>query len=188
MSFTKAMKEAGYEPKASTSGDKTIYNGIYKLMLTEFKNEPDAKWDDGQPKPQVIGGFKVTDRLAGSEVYKSEYADVKGYYATDEKNAANRKKGIAKLIDGFMSVGINVNGKDDAETIEKITAQIAVGEVYMKLFPDWRNVKDEGGNWSKKKRDEDGIDLPAFQNHSFLTQKNAEKMAKTMQSKAGHPL
>ena len=188
MSFTKAMKDAGYEPKASTAGDKNIYNGIYKAMLTEFKNEPDGKWDDGQPKPQVVAGFKVTETLAGSDIYKSDYPDAKGYYATDEKNAANRKKGIAKLIDGFMSVGINVNGKDDDETLAKLTAQIAVGEVYLKLFPDWRNVKDEGGNWSKKKKDEDGIDLPAFQGHSFLTQKNAEKMAKAMIAKAGHPL
>ena len=102
--------------------------------------------------------------------------------------ASNRKKGIAKLIDGFQSVGINVNGKNDEEVIGNITAQIAVGEVYMKLFPDWRNVKDEGGNWSKKKKDEDGIDIAPFQNHSFLTQKNAEKMAKSMQKKDGHPL
>lgn len=188
MSFTNAMKEAGYEPKASTAGDKTIYNGIYKLMLTEFKNEPDGKWDDGTPKPQVVAGFKVTERLAGSDVYKSDYPDVKGYYSTDDKTAANRKKGIAKLIDGFMSVGINVNGKDDEETISNIQSKIAVGEVYMKLFPDWRNVKDEDGNWSKKKKDDDGIDIAPFQNHSFLTQKNAEKMAKTMQKKDGHPL
>lgn len=188
MSFTKAMKEAGYEPKASTSGDKVVYNGIYKLMLTEFKNEPDGKWDDGQPKPQVVAGFKVSERMSGTDVFKSDYPDVKGYYATDEKNASNRKKGIAKLIDGFMSVGVNVNGKDDAETLANITAQIGATEVYMKLFPDWRNVKDESGNWSKKKKDEDGIDLPAFQGHSFLTQKNAEKLAKAMQTKAGHPL
>lgn len=188
MSFTKAMQDAGYEPKASTSGDKTIYNGIYKLMLTEFKNEPDGKWDDGQPKPQVIAGFKVTDRLAGTDVYKSDYADVKGYYSTANDMASNRKKGIAKLIDGFQSVGINVNGKSDEEVISNITAQIAVGEVYMKLFPDWRNVKDESGNWSKKKKDDDGIDIAPFQNHNFLTQKNAEKMAKSMQKKAEHPL
>ena len=188
MSFTKAMQEAGYEPKASTSGDKTIYNGIYKFMMTEFKNEPNGKWDDGQPKPQVIAGFKVTDRLAGTDVYKSDYADVRGYYATDEKNAANRKRGIAKLIDGLISVGINVNGKTDDETIQNLTNQIGVAEVYMKLFPDWKNVKDDEGNWSKKKKDEDGIDIAPFQNHSFLTQKNAEKMAKSMQKKVEHHL
>lgn len=188
MSFTKAMQDAGYEPKASTSGDKVVYNGIYKAMLTEFKNEPDGKWDDGTPKPQVIAGFKVTDRLAGTDIFKSDYADFRGYYATDEKNAANRKKGIAKLIDGFQSVGINVNGKLDEEVIANITGQIASGEVYVKLFPDWRNVKDENENWSKKKKDDDGVDIAPFQNHNFLTQKNAEKMAKAMQAKAGHPL
>ena len=189
MSFTKAMQESGYEPKASTSGDKTIHNGVYKLMLTEFKNEPDGKWDDGSPKSQVVAGFKVTERLAGSEVYKSDYPDVRGYYSTDAKNAADRKKGIAKLIDGFMSVGINVNGKSDEETISNINNQIAVGEVYMHLFPDWRNVKnDETGAWSKKKKDEDGIDVAPFQNHTFLTLKNAEKKAKAMQKAAGHPL
>ena len=120
MSFTKAMKDAGYEPKASTAGDKVVYNGVYKLMLTEFKNEPDSKWDDGQPKPQVVAGFKVTERLAGTDIFKSEYPDVKGYYSTADDMASNRKKGIAKLIDGFMSVGINVNGADDDATLENI--------------------------------------------------------------------
>ena len=188
MSFTKAMKESGYEPKASTAGDKTIYNGVYKLILSEFKNEPDGKWDDGQPKPQVVAGFKITERIAGSDVYKSDYPDVKGYYSTSDELASNRKKGIAKLIDGFMSVGINVNGATDEETIQNIQAQIAVGEVYMNLFPDWRNVKDDAGNWSKKKKDEDGIDVAPFQNHNFLTLKNAEKKAKSMQKAAGHPI
>ena len=188
MSFTKAMKDAGYEPKASTAGDKVVYNGVYKLMLTEFKNEPDSKWDDGQPKPQVVAGFKVTERLAGTDIFKSEYPDVKGYYSTADDMASNRKEGIAKLIDGFMSVGINVNGADDDATLENIKAQIAVGEVYMNLFPDWRNIKDEEGNWSKKKKDEDGIDIAPFQNHNFLTLKNAEKKTKAMIAKAGHPL
>lgn len=188
MSFTKAMQDAGYEPKASTAGDKVIYNGVYKLMLTEFKDEPDSKWDDGTPKPQVVAGFKVTERLAGTDVFKSDYPDVKGYYSTADDIAANRKKGIAKLIDGFMSVGINVRGQSDEETIANITAQIAVGEVYMNLFPDWRNVKDDSGNWSKKKKDDDGIDVAPFQNHNFLTQKNADKKAKSMQKKAEHPL
>ena len=189
MSFTEAMKSAGYEPKASTAGDKNVYNGIYKCMLTEFKDEPDAKWDDGQPKPQVIAGFKVVDRLAGSEIYKSDYADCRGYYSTSDELATNRKKGIAKLLDGFKSVGINVMGATDEETIENIKGKVGAAELYIKLYPDWRNVKDETtGEWSKKKKDDDGIELPAFQAHSFLTEKNADKMAKSMQKSAGHPL
>ena len=188
MSFTKAMKAAGYEPKASTAGDKVVYNGVYKMMLTEFKNEPDGKWADGQPNPQVIAGFKCSERLVGTDIFKSDYADLRGYYSTADDMAANRKKGIAKLIDGFMSVGINVNGATDEETISNITAQIAVAEVYVHMFPDWRNVKDEGGNWSKKKKDEDGIDVPAFQGHTFMTEKNADKKVKAMQKAAGHPL
>lgn len=191
MSFTKAMKEAGYEPKASTAGDKTIYNGIYKLALVEFKNEPDAKWDDGQPNPRVIAKFKILPeggRLAGTDVYKSDYPEVTGYYATDDATAPNRKKGIAKLIDGLLSVGINVQKETDEETIEAIQQVVGSAEVYMKLSPDWKNVKDEAGNWSKKKKDEDGIDIAPFQAHTFLTAKNAEKLAKSMVKKAGHPL
>ena len=189
MSIVSALKGAGYEPKASTAGDKNVYNGIYKMLLTEFKNEPDGKWDDGSPKPQVVAGFKVVDRLVGSEVYKSDFPDAKGYYSTSDDMAANRKKGIAKFIDGLMSVGINVNANTDEEIIGNIQAKIGVAEVYMKLFPDWRNVKDdETGTWSKKKKDDDGINVAPFQNHSFLTQKNAEKLAKSMQKKDGHPL
>lgn len=190
MSFTKAMKEAGYEPKASTAGDKTIYNGIYKLALVEFKNEPDGKWDDGQPKPQVVAKFKILPdggRLAGTDVYKSDYPDVSGYYSTSEKDAANRKKGIAKLIDGLLSVGVSVSKEDDDATIEAIKQIVGSAEVYMKLFPDWKNVQVDG-EWKKKKKDEEGIDIAPFQGHSFLTAKNAEKMAKAMIAKAGHPL
>lgn len=190
MSFTQALKSAGYEPKASTAGDRTIYNGIYKLMLTEFKNLPDNKWDNGDLNPQVVAGFKIVEggTLAGSDVYKSDFPDVRGYYSTSDEMASNRKRGIAKLIDGFMSVGVNVNGTTDEETISNIQAKIGTVEVYMRLYPDWANVKDDGGNWSKKKKDEDGIDVAPFQAHSFLTLKNAEKMAKSMQKKAGHPL
>lgn len=191
MSFTKAMKDAGYEAKASTAGDKTIYNGIYKLALVGIENKPDQKWDDGQPNPQVIAKFKILPdggRLAGTDVYKSDYPEVTGYYSTSDELAANRKKGIAKLVDGLLSVGITVSKESDELMIEGLTQLVGSAEVYMKLSPDWRNIKDEEGNWKKKKKDDDGIDIPAFQAHSFLTFKNAEKMAKSMQKAAGHPL
>ena len=191
MSFTKAMQDAGYTPKASTAGDKSIYNGIYKLALASFENKPDQKWDDGAANPQVIAKFKILPdggRLAGTDVYKSDFPEVTGYYSTSDELAGNRKKGIAKLIDGLLSVGVAVSGASDEETIANITALVGSAEVYMKLSPDWRNVKDDEGNWSKKKKDESGIDIAPFQAHAFLTQKNAEKLAKSMQTKAGHPL
>lgn len=191
MSFTKAMQDAGYTPKASTTGDKVVYNGIYKLALVGFESKPDNKWDDGQPNPQVIAKFKILPeggRLAGTDVFKSDYPEVTGYYSTSDELAGNRKKGIAKLIDGLLSVGINVSRPTDEETLAEIQKVIGSAEVYMKLFPDWKNVKDDVGNWSKKKKDDDGIDIAPFQGHSFLTEKNAEKLAKSMQAKAGHPL
>ena len=62
-----------------------------------------------------------------------------------------------KLIDGLLSVGISVSGSTDAEVLEKLAQLVGSAEVYMKLFPDWRNVKDEDGNWKKKKKDENGL-------------------------------
>jgi hypothetical protein len=188
MGFTDVLKSVGYEPKASTAGDKLVHDGIYKLLLTKVENKPDNKWDDGQPNPQVTTEWKVVERLAGTDVPKSDYPDVRGYYSTSNELCHNRKKGIAKLLDGLKSVGVDATGPTDEETIEKLVSLVGSAEVYMKLFPDWRNVKDEGGNWSKKKKDENGVDIAPFQGHSFLTEKNALKMAATRIKKDGHPL
>lgn len=188
MGFTDVMKQAGYEPKASTVGDKTVYTGIYKMLMVGAEDKRDAKWDNGDPNSSVVGKFKIVERLAGDEPYKSDYPEVTGYYSTSEKDATNRKKGIAKLLDGLASVGVAASGADDDSTVEKLKSLVGSAEVYMKLSPDWKNVKDDAGNWSKKKKDEDGVDVAPFQAHSFLTEANAKKLAKLMQTKAGHPL
>lgn len=179
MSITGALNKAGYKQEVSTAGDKPILTGVYKAMFVDFKNDP-----NGQYGAQLSAQFKIVERLAGRES-KSTFPEFTGYYKTDEKYSASKRNGIAKLLNGFFSVGIQINTSSDEALMESLNSQKGVAEVYIKGYS--KKAQKNTGTKEAPVWEEDDTKAPK-QDFTFMTKVNAEKEAKKQQNKDGHPL
>lgn len=178
MSITSALKDAGFVPEKSTVGDKIILTGIYKCLFVDYKNEPDGKFG-----PQLMAKFQITERLSGSDSH-STFPQFTDYYKTDAENVGNKRKGLGKLIDGFLSIGKVVDQSSDEAMFTSLDSLKGSAEVFLKASVR-EPVKEEpkgSGNWVANP---DGEDKQQF---SFLTEKNALKLSTKEIAKAGHPL
>jgi len=179
MSIVNALKDAGFKAEVSTAGDKPILEGVYRCMFVDYKNDQEAKFG-----PQIMAAFKVVETMAGRDS-RSTFPEFKGYFKTDEKNAASKRNGVAKLINGFFSVGVKVDTSSDEAFLESLAAQKGSAEVYIKGYAKqpMKNLGTEAEpNWV-----DDETKAPK-QDFTFMTKANAEKEAKKLQKKAGHPL
>lgn len=176
MGISDVLKQAGYTPEKSTAGDKPVLKGIYKAMFVDFKNEPDGKFG-----PQIMAKFQITEKLSGMDS-RSTFPQFTGYYKTDEKNASSKRGGIAKLLNGFFSVGVNVDTSSDEALIESLTSLKGSAEVYISAYKKSPRKRNEQGEWV------DNPDGDVKQDFTFMTQKNAEREAAKEIKKAGHPL
>lgn len=175
MSITSALKDAGFEAKPSTVGDKVILVGIYKCLFVDYKNEPEGKFG-----PQLMAKFQITDKLSGMDSFTT-FPQFTGYYKTDAANVTKRG-GLGKLLDGFKSVGKVVDQSSDEAMFESLDNLKGSAEVYIQGKVKKPIKQDESGAWVANPDGEDKQDF------SFLTQKNAMKMAAKEVLKAGHPL
>lgn len=175
MSITGTLKSAGYVPQKSTAGDKPILKGVYRCQMVEWKDMPDAKFG-----PQVAASFKVVETLAGMDS-KSAFPEFKGYFKTDAEKINSKRDGLAKLLNGFFSVGQNIDSSSDEAFKESMDRQVGTTDVYIKGY-EKKPRKQVGQEWV------DDPDGELKQDFTFMTEKNAMKEAEKMKKKAGHPL
>lgn len=173
MSITGAMKEAGYKPEVSTVGDKPILKGVYKVMFVEGKKNAPNQYGES-----YTAKFKVVEVLAGKES-RSTFPEFVGFFAIDEANAMNAKKGIKKLLNGFMSVGIKIDISSDEAMFESLASQVGVAELYVSGYKKKSWTKLDDGSFVENP------DADPKQDFAFLTEKNAKKEA---EKSNGHPL
>ena len=175
MSITSALQGAGFKAEVSTAGDKPIMEGVYRCLFVDFKNEPEGKFG-----PQLMAAFKIVEALAGRDS-RSTFPEFKGYYKTDGDGAGSKRNGVAKLINGFFSVGVKVETSSDEAFLESLAGQKGSAEVYIKGYKQAKQKKNDDGTFSE-------VEGEYKQDFTFMTKANAEKEAKKMQKAAGHPL
>ena len=172
MGVSDILKGAGFKQEKSTEGDRPVLKGVYKALFVEGK-----LGEANQYGHSYIAKFKIVETLNGKES-KAAFPEFTGFYDIAEK-AADKKKGIAKLLNGLFSVGLNVDSSTDEALYESLDALKGSAEVYIKGFEKKPRKQDEEGNW---------IDNPEGvikQDFSFMTEVNAKKEAT---KKNGHPL
>lgn len=175
MGVTDKLKEAGFVPSKSTVGDKPILKGVYKAMFVDGKlNEPN------QYGHSYTAKFKITEKLSGMDS-RSQFPEFVGFYDVAD-NATSLRKGIAKLINGFLSVGIEIKRNSDEAMYESLDSQKGSAEVYITGYKKSPRKQDASGAWVDNP---DGDDKQDF---AFMTKKNAEKEAAKQIKKDGHPL
>lgn len=174
MSITGALKSAGYQPEKSTAGDKPILEGVYKCLFVDYKNDPEGKFG-----PQLGASFKIAERMAGTESH-STFPEFQGYYKTDAESAGSKRNGLAKLLNGFFSVGLKVDTTSDETLIDSLNGLKGSAEVYIKAYKQAKMEK-QGEEYVEV----EGEFKQAF---TFMTEKNAQKEAEKQIKKAGHPL
>jgi len=160
MNVTDALKQAGFTPEKSTAGEKRIYEGTYKCSFVDF-----AKMEDKGFGESIYAQFKINECLEGMDS-NSQYPEFKAYFQLGDK-IGSKRNGLAKLINGLFSVGIEVNTDDIVAGLEAVKG----AEVYISGFKDYKNVKAEDGSWSKDKDE-------AKQGFVFMTEKAALKQVK----------
>ena len=175
MGMSDYLKAAGYKPAKSTGGDKPILKGVYKCLFVDFENQPDGKFG-----PQLMAKFKVVERLSGSES-RSTFPEFTGYYKADGENAASLRSGVAKLFNGFFSVGLSIDSSTDEAITESLNKFKGSAEVYIKGY-EKKPRKEVNGEWV------DNPDGDIKQDFTFMTEKNAAKEAEKQIKKDGHPL
>ena len=163
MNVSEALKAAGFTPEKSTAGDKPIFIGTYKATLFDVAEMADKGYG-----ASIYAQFKIQETLEGRES-KSQFPEFKEYFSIAPDKIASKKKGLAKLINGFFSVGIDV---DTTNLMESLTA-LKGSAVFISGFAKEPRKQNEAGEWVENP---DGETKQGF---AFLTEKNAMKRVKT---------
>lgn len=162
MGVSDILKQAGFKQEKSTEGDRPVLKGVYKALFVEGKlAEPN------QYGHSYVAKFKIVETLSGKES-KAAFPEFAGFYDVADK-AADKKKGMAKLLNGLFSVGLNVDSSTDEKLYESLDSLKGSAEVFIKGFEKKPRKQDEEGNW---------VDNPEGvikQDFSFMTAVNAEK-------------
>lgn len=176
MGISDLLKASGYQPEKSSVGDKPILKGIYKCMFADWKVQEDKGYGES-----IRADFKVTEKLCGSDTY-SQFPEFVGFFNTSAEKIGSKKNGLAKLLNGFFSVGISIDSSTDEALAESLNNKKGSAEVYIKGYKKEPKMKDANGEWV------DNPDASPRQDFCFLTEKNAKKEAEKEIKKAGHPL
>jgi len=161
MNVTESLKAAGWKAEKSTVGDKFILTGIYKATLFDV-----AAMEDKGFGPSIYAQFKIQETLSGDESY-SKFPEFKGYFNTAPDKIANKRNGLAKLLNGLFSAGHEVKTDD---VVASLTA-LKGTEVWISAYKQ-EPRKQVDGEW---------IDDPEGeikQGWAFLTPENAAKKSK----------
>ena len=160
MDVSAILKQAGFEKEKSSLGDKPIYVGTYKCSFYDV-----ALMEDKGYGPSVYAQFKIIEALEGVNS-NSKFPEFKGYFNLSPEKIANKRNGLAKLINGFFSVGIEVDSTNLIDSLINLKGT----EVYISGYKQ-EPRKQVDGVWQD---DPEGEVKQAF---SFLTEKNAKKRA-----------
>lgn len=166
MNVTEALKAAGFTPEKSSIGDRLILVGTYKAAFYDC-----ALMEDKGYGQSVYAQFKVTETLEGISS-TSKFPEFKAYYSLAPEKIASKRKGLAKLINGFFSIGVEVNTDNLMDSLSALKGT----ELFISGYKE-EPRKQVDGVW------QDDPDGDIKQGFTFLTQKNAEKKVQ----KAGSP-
>jgi len=172
MGIVDNLNGAGFKLEKSTEGDKPILNGIYKVMFVEGKLQ-----EPNQYGHSFLAKFKVVETLSGKES-RSAFPEFSGFFDVAEK-AADPKKGIARLLNGFFSVGIQIKTDTDEALYASLAEQVGSAELYVKGFGKKSWVKNSDDTFSEV------IGAAPKQDFNFMVKEKAEKKSV---AKNGHPL
>lgn len=156
MNLSELLKEAGFKKELSTAGDKRILEGVYKATFVETS----PKEDNGYG-PSQYGAFKISEVLTGSESH-SQYPEFKDYFSTSPDKIASKKKGLAKLMNGLFSVGVEADPDD-------LNSSLGT-EVFITAYKQ--------KTWKKEGEDFVEVEGAYKQGWTFMTEENALKEAK----------
>lgn len=161
MNVTEALKAAGFKPEKSTAGDKPIFVGTYKATLFDV-----AKMEDKGYGESIYAQFKIQETLEGRSS-ASQFPEFKDYYSLAPDKIASKRKGLAKLINGLFSVGVEVDTNNLVESLTNLKGTAVFISGYAQ-----EPRKQVDGQWVD---DPDGDTKQGF---TFLTEKNAMKRVK----------
>ena len=175
MSIVNALKSSGYTPEKSTAGDRPILIGMYKCLFVDWKEQEDKGYG-----PSIRADFKVVEKLSGYDS-RSTFPEFVGFFNTSEEKINSKRNGLAKLLNGFFSIGKNIDSSSDEAFAESMNALKGSAEVFIKGYKQ-EPVHQVDGAWVENP---DGNAKQAF---VFYTEKNAIKQAEKDIKAAGHPL
>lgn len=164
-SITDALKQAGFKAERSTAGGKRILKGVYKASFYDW-----AKMEDKGYGESIYAQFKVTEVLEGDET-SSQFPEFSAYYGTSPDKVASKRNGLAKLINGLFSVGVEVS-QDSDEALEQSLNDAKGTEVFISAWAKQPKKQDESGEWV------DNTEADLRQDFTFMTEKNAAKKVK----------
>lgn len=162
MSLVESLKKAGFKAEKSSEGEFQPLEGIYKVQFVKAEQVVSQKDNSKQLRAE----FKVAETLFGKDS-SSKFSEFKKYLALEGDEAADKKKGVAWLINALFTAGYEVSGQTDEEMMGSI--QTALGTDL--FFKAW--------GW----RPEDGD--KSYQQFSVLKEEIAQKQAKAAQKKSG---
>lgn len=166
MDIAQALKDAGFKVEKSTAGEAPIYEGVYKAVLTEVGENKESQFGG----TQMYFAFKISECLTGRSS-TSQYPEFKGYFRTDAERATSKRSGIAKVLNGLFSVGIEA----DPNNLE---AQKGA-EVFISGYKQ-KKMKKEGDEFVE-------VEGEYKQGWVFLTEPNALKAVKKAEAKGNAP-
>ncbi len=165
MGIIDTLKAAGFTPEKSEVGGRRILEGTYKASFYDW-----AEMEDKGFGTSLYAQFKITETLAGADS-NSQFPEFKDYYKTSPDNINSKRNGLAKFLNGFFSIGIDIDRSND-EAFATALNNAKGSVLYISAYKG-KPVKLVDGSWV------DNPDGEAKQKFTFLTEKNAMKKVKT---------
>ena len=174
ISLSGALKNAGFDKEVSTIGDRPIYIGVYKCIFKSWEDRPDGKYG-----PSLFADFKITEVLLGMES-RSTFPELTGFFDTSPSKIASKRNGLAKLINGLFSVGVDIDVSTDETLKEGLKSSVGT-QVFIKAYKKQKMKPGaEEGTWEE-------VEGEFKQGWVFLTEKNAKKAIKKAEKSGDAP-
>jgi len=170
MNYAEALQGADYKKEVSTSGEFPILEAVAKATFTDFK-----EWEDKGFGPSLSAQFIVSEVIAGQDFALEK--KVSEFFNTSPDKIGSKTNGLAKLLNGFFSVGVDVSV--DENFINNLN-DVRGTEVYLNLFKKKKMKKNDDGTFSE-------VEGEYKQGLSFMTEKNAIKKAERIKKESGAP-
>lgn len=169
MKLTEMLQNAGFKAE-KVKEQAFILQGVYKCVFVKAEFVEDKGYGES-----LYGQFKISEVLKGQES-KSQFPEFKQYFKLTAEDIANKKIGLAKLINGLFSVKVEIDGSSDEKLKESINDALGA-EVYINSFKKKKFKKEDNGNFTE-------VAGEFKQEWTFLTLESALKKAKSTETKA----
>lgn len=168
MKLTEMLQNAGFKAE-EVKEQAFILQGVYKCAFVKYEMKEDTGYGES-----ILGKFKITETLKGQES-KSQFPEFSQFFSTAPDKIANKKNGLAKLLNGLFSVGVEVDQSSDEKFKESLDDALGA-EVYITAFKKKKSKKGANDEWI--------VTDEYKQEWNFSTEKDALKKAKGSDSKA----